>query len=1493
MTIQELINNSFKRHEDNYALKSANRTLLYKNLHEQSDILAKNILSKGLKGKAIGVYLSDKIDFIISILGILKAQSIFVVIPNEFPVNRIRKSIETTDLTYVICSNTKNDKAIFNSVNQKVKCEIFSDLIKNEQSEQNINLDELAYDAEDIIYYYLQSTKDGLKAIAGKNKSLLNASNWFTEEFDLNQNTKSAFLSELQLEQSLFDIFPILISGGTINIPNNNIEIANNISAKDFTNKGEALSKEDYSKEYPFVLSNDKLENLEKQSKSLIAYLKNNSNANLADVSYSLSLLDTNSAYRRSSICSDVNDLIKKIEDYSNEPATPLKTEQNEDIVFLFAGLGSQYQNMGLGLYNSYDVFKNTVDKCCDIVNSISDIDIKNILYPIDNQIDKSIINSIDISQLVIFIFEYALAQLLLSIGIKPKVLIGYSFGEYIAAAVSEVFYLQDILKLIVLRGKLIKQLPEGSMLSVPMDISKVEPYLNDDVSLAINNGVSCIISGKVEAINLLQKELRKERILSYKLSGERAIHSYMMDDILDEFEKELSKFTLNEPKIPILSNLTGLYVKEGEMTDPQYWSRHLRNTVIFEQGIKELLKFEKGVFIEIGPGRDLCNLLSSFTSPDHKSFSLIRNETREVSDESFLLKNIENIWQSGVSVKWEQIFTPESRNKIEIFNKSEEIIDWLEGGNVNFLFASNRLLKELINMDKPESRLENLSKILVCEERINKTLLKEWFEKFDNSLELYTLYGYSETGIINSFHKFAKEDLNKPGIPIGKNIKGVRLIILDNSNQLCNEDQVGRVFIRTPYRSAGYLSKGEIKETCFIQNPYNENPKDLIFPTNNLGKLQSDGNVFILDKIDKRNISILNRPVHLKEIDAVIENFQEVEKSHTVFISNDNEDSKLYSFFNAKNEIQVNELEAFVRESLPAYMCAESYIQTNIDLSNEQDMDDNMLIELVKVSSEEEESFSETEKELARLWQEVLDVEESKIFRYSNFFELGGHSLKAISLISKIHEKFGVNLSLNDVFNNTSFSSQKHLIEVSKKETYLNIPNVEKKEYYPVSAAQKRLYFIQQVNLASTVYHTTTLLEVKGEVNKDKFESTFKKLIERHNSLRTSIHQIDNEIVQRIDSQVNFNIEYNDAQNTDMAMFIKSIIQPFNLQQAPLFRVNLIKKNPNDYILMIDMHHIITDATSRIVFVGDFMKLYNQEETGKIELQYNDFSEWQNKLFNSESIKKQEQFWLDQFKDTIPELKLKTDFERPPEMTFKGNQYSTQFDDALFEKINQLVTERNSTVNIFLLSVYYIFLWKFTGQTDIVVGSVIVGRRHSSLEKIIGFFVNMLPLYSKLSGEMTFNTYLNEVKELSLNAYNNQDYQFEELIKKLGIPRKKGRHTLVETVLTYRELSNDNNATTIFKKENLEFSYYDQEFDKAHFDLLFDIGRNRNSLFLNIEYSSDLFKDSTIVKFADHFTHIMEQVISNKNIKLDEITLSHDLMTASVVEEVEEDWDI
>jgi non-ribosomal peptide synthase protein (TIGR01720 family) len=302
------------------------------------------------------------------------------------------------------------------------------------------------------------------------------------------------------------------------------------------------------------------------------------------------------------------------------------------------------------------------------------------------------------------------------------------------------------------------------------------------------------------------------------------------------------------------------------------------------------------------------------------------------------------------------------------------------------------------------------------------------------------------------------------------------------------------------------------------------------------------------------------------------------------------------------------------------------------------------------------------------------------------------------------------------------------YIIEASK-DSYQIIELTEKKDYYPLSSAQKRLFFLDRLGGNTTPYNEPTVMRVEGQLDRFKLEQAFEALIRRHESLRTSFRVVEGEPVQVIHESWEFDLTYMNIGEESIRQTIDGFIQPFNLDQAPLMRVGLVDFGIGQHLLLFEIHHIITDGMSKAIMVRDFLDAYQGKMPPVLSIQYKDYSQWQNRLLESDGFKKQEEYWLSQFKGELRPLELPTDYLRPSIQGFEGNRLVFYIDSELTEKIRTIVFDLNTTLYTGLLAVYYILLSKYTGQEDIFVGIPTSGRNRVDIERIIGVFVNTLPV--------------------------------------------------------------------------------------------------------------------------------------------------------------------
>ena len=412
---------------------------------------------------------------------------------------------------------------------------------------------------------------------------------------------------------------------------------------------------------------------LDRMTKNLGKHLKNNPLSILADVAYTLQRGRKAFPHRRMLVCQSLEDAAAVLE--SLDPARISSHHQepaHRDVAFMFPGQGAQYANMSLELYRAESEFQEQVDRCCELLKPHLSFDLRDILYPGDKEVESASqkLKQTLVAQPALFVIEYALAKLLMSWGIKPAALVGHSIGEYVAACLAGVFSLEDALALVAARGRLMQDLPQGSMLAVSVSEAEIAPLLNERLSLAAVNSPSlCVVSGETEAVKHLEEELSKRGVTCRHLHTSHAFHSRMMDPILGKFIREVEKADLHPPGIPILSTVTGTWTHSAELASPDYWARNLRQTVRFSKCVQELMKEPDRILLEVGPGNALGTLARQHPGGSGKRIVLttIRHPHEQTSDIAFILNTLGRLWLANVEVDWSGFYKKERRHRIPL----------------------------------------------------------------------------------------------------------------------------------------------------------------------------------------------------------------------------------------------------------------------------------------------------------------------------------------------------------------------------------------------------------------------------------------------------------------------------------------------------------------------------------------------------------------------------------------------------------------------------------------------------------------------------------------------------------------------------------------------------------------------------------------------------------------------------------------------------------
>jgi acyl transferase domain-containing protein/acyl carrier protein len=439
-------------------------------------------------------------------------------------------------------------------------------------------------------------------------------------------------------------------------------------------------SPKDRTRDYQLLtLSAKNASALEEATANLLQYFKANPQSSLADATYTLQLGRQAFTHRRATVCASLKEAVDNLADPgSRKVYTGIASQEKKFIVFMFPGLGSQYVDMGRELYEQEILFRQEMDRCFELLGSDDGAQLKSVIYPAaPSSLAVTPSDSCDpifqpgYSQLLIFIFEYALTRLLISWGIQPSAMIGYSFGEYTAACISGVFTLEETLKLIIARGDLLEEAQAGGMLSVPIPYDQVTPLVSSRpaLSIAIDNGPSCIVSGPIADLKAFESDMKKQRVICTPLKANRAIHSNMMNPLLNRFKQQVAACSPKKPQLPYVSNVTGDWIKVEDAIDPAYWARHLGETVYFAPGVKKCLEKENAIFIEVGPGYDLGALVRHHVSDDDGPLILntIKHPREKVPDLQYLLTRIGRLWLKGVKPDWNSYYADEKRFRLPL----------------------------------------------------------------------------------------------------------------------------------------------------------------------------------------------------------------------------------------------------------------------------------------------------------------------------------------------------------------------------------------------------------------------------------------------------------------------------------------------------------------------------------------------------------------------------------------------------------------------------------------------------------------------------------------------------------------------------------------------------------------------------------------------------------------------------------------------------------
>ncbi|KZS47035.1 hypothetical protein AWU65_14430 [Paenibacillus glucanolyticus] len=776
------------------------------------------------------------------------------------------------------------------------------------------------------------------------------------------------------------------------------------------------------------------------------------------------------------------------------------------------------------------------------------------------------------------------------------------------------------------------------------------------------------------------------------------------------------------------------------------------------------------------------------------------------------------------------------------------------------------QLIHEVESRDK-KGELNCIRKVIFGGEALSPRKLATWVRKYPET-QLVNMYGITEITVHATYKEITDVEISEGISNIGNPISTLSTYILNQSAQVVPVGVIGELYIGGAGVARGYINRSELTEERFIDDPFRKG--NSMYKTGDLARWLPNGEIEYIGRIDDQ-VKIRGYRIEPGEIENVLLMHPNIDEVVVIAIAEQDESAYLCAYLVVTSNSSAKEYREYLKKYLPDYMVPTFFVElTKLPLTHNGKIDKKALprpSDIVSVNSNTVPN-NQVEQLLLDIWSDVLGT--NKVGMDQSFFEIGGHSLKAMMLLSRIHKLFNIELSLKELFSNPTIHDLAKLVSNTNKSKIFNSIKISgQREFYPTTSTQKRFYFLQKMNKDSIAYNMPVIFEIDGALNINTLKVAFLKLLERHEILRTTFLLKEDELVQKVLTDVVLDFETHDLHENEQEVYIQNFIRPFNLDHAPLFRIEVLRVNDKKYILMIDMHHIISDNITTEVFLNELSLLYQGASLQPVGIQFKDYSVWQESQEYMDMISDQERYWLKHLSHNTPTLNLSTDTDRKKVTNSHGGHITFSLDDDLIVDLRKISYRYGTTIYMTLLSCYYILLSKYTGQDDIIIGSAITGRSHGDLDKVSGPLINTLAFRNKINNLERFTEFLSNVKESVLDGYENADYPFDQLIERLNIAREHNRSPLVETLFTLNYVQPNNEFFPEFKVSSL-----DSKTVNTKFDVSWDLEFIADSLFVTIEFNLQLYSKITIERMIKHFSSILQQIISNNDIQIKDIEL-------------------
>ena len=780
----------------------------------------------------------------------------------------------------------------------------------------------------------------------------------------------------------------------------------------------------------------------------------------------------------------------------------------------------------------------------------------------------------------------------------------------------------------------------------------------------------------------------------------------------------------------------------------------------------------------------------------------------------------------------------------------------------------------ELLAHQIPPAQAAILSRAFVIGgENLSADQISFWQEHASDT-HLFNEYGPTET-VVGCVVFDARGWQGQGSVPIGRSIPGTPVYVLDSSLQPAPHGVPGELYIGGAGVARGYHRRPDLTAERFLPDPFGP-PGSRMYKTGDIVRYLNNGLLIFLGRADDQ-VKVRGYRIELGEIESLLHEQPQVREAVVVVREDVPGDKRIVAYWvPADKTAQTEALRQALALALPEYMQPSAYVSLeNIPLTPNGKVDRKALpapeLDRSALSREYIAPETESERKLAEIWEALLQVDQ--VGKLDNFFELGGHSLLATQLMARIREHFSLEAPLRLLFETPTLEGLAGRLDTMEAGATVAMPPLRpmpREEPLPLSFAQQRLWFLDQLNPGSALYNIPAAFILKGELDHEALRRTLNAIAERHETLRSTFDSAQGKPYVVIHDHLEPEIDFVDIREAEAAERLRrarqiaatEAVKPFDLHRGPLLRLTVVRLEEQSHLLILNMHHIISDGWSTSVLMREVSILYRAFTRGEtpplppLPLQYTDYAIWQRRWLANEALEEQMAYWKEKIGLNPPPLQLPTDHARPAMQTFNGTVLDYSLDTKLTEAVKALALKNNHTLYMVLMAVWKILMFKYSGQETIFTGTPVANRRFRETEPLIGFFVNTLVMRTDIDNSLTFMDVLDQIRQNSLEAQAHQDIPFEQLVDALVQDRDMSRSPLFQVMFVLQ-----NTPVAAMENDRLTIEAFESDEQISKFDLTLSMMESPSGLKAQLEYNTDLFKAATARRLMEHFRLLLQQV--------------------------------